>query len=130
MKANQNSMNSAENTKGVYRKRPAQVHAVRWWRNGDHPGDGPSSREGKIVKHYRDQAVHVGTVCPYCMEHMLDHGWIEAEIIGYIVCPGDWVVTHDNGETYPVTDDSFQRIYERVPDKTVEKAPKIRAGVK
>lgn len=102
-------------TAGMYRKMSVEVHAVRWWRNGDHPDDGPPQYEGRVVRYYRHPQVPGTRVCPHCMEAMLDHGWIEADVVGYVVCPGDWVVTDAEGERYPVTHDSFIRIYEPVP---------------
>jgi hypothetical protein len=105
-------------TAGLYHKIPVQVHAVRWFHNGDHPEDGPPQYEGKVVRYYRHPEVQPTWPCPHCMNAMLDHGWVDSDLVGYIVCPGDWIVTDAEGDRYPVTNDSFTRLYEPAPAVT------------
>lgn len=89
--------------------------AVRWWRNGDHPDDytksihdldgttyTPEDRrergwEGDVVRFYRDPYVDGREVCPHCGNTMHHHGWIDSGGAGQIVCPGDWIITGENG---------------------------------
>jgi len=100
-----------------YRKRPLEIVAARWFRNGDHPGDGPADREGKIVRYYRAPKFDGETACPKCGSQMHDHGWIDTLEGGHIVCPGDWVITGIKGERYPCKPDIFAATYEPVLER-------------
>jgi hypothetical protein len=118
-----------------YRKKPIVIEAHRWWRNGDHPLDGPADREGQMVRYYRMPPLNeAGEVdvngelngrkrhcdLPYnsrpteCQALMHDHGWIDTLEGGHTVCPGDWIITGVQGERYPVKPDIFEATYEPV----------------
>ncbi|MGH9001953.1 MAG: hypothetical protein ACRDYV_02380 [Acidimicrobiia bacterium] len=102
-----------------YRQRHGEVVAARqWWRNGDHPDDGPTYREGAVVRYYRHPEVPGSQVCTECGAVMHDHGWIDQGDDGHTVCPGDWVVTTLAGWHYPVRPAEFAALYEpvSVPD--------------
>ncbi len=98
---------------GRYRKRPVEVEAHQWWRNGDHPDDGPADFEGKVVRYFRHPAVPGGTGC-YCGRTFHVHGWIDTAEGGHVVCPGDWIITGVAGERYPCKPDIFDATYEPV----------------
>jgi len=104
-----------------YRVKLPIVEAHRWYQNGDHPDDGappmdqrpqPWSKEGKVVRYFRNSDVGAGTLCFNCSERMHDHGWIDTREDGYVVCRGDWIITGLTGEYYPCKSDIFERIYE------------------
>lgn len=99
-----------------FRKQPVEVSAVRWWRNGDHPDDGPRDREGLVVRYFRSPIACGEWPCGQCDRLLREHGWIETLEGGLTVCPGDWVVTGVKGERYPVKDAIFQITYEPVGD--------------
>lgn len=106
---------------GRFRKRPTEVTATRWWSNGDHPDDGidPESTdwvEGAVVRYYRHPEDPETRECVHCGFIMRDHGWIETLEGGFIVCPGDWIVTGVAGERYPVKPDIFDVTYEPVAE--------------
>lgn len=91
----------------------AGVH--RWWKNGDHPddnvemievtdGDGNFLRndlsEGEVVRRWahptiQGYAIHTGEAS--CGQPWFVHGWIDQGEDGLTVCPGDWVITLDEG---------------------------------
>lgn len=64
---------------------------VQWHRNGDHPHDGPTHREGRVVRYYRNPDIPGNHTCPACGHLVRDHGWIDSGRDGRTVCPGDWV---------------------------------------
>lgn len=110
-------------------KRPAPILAHVWHKNGDHPDDNchmvypnprsttqfePFLSEGKIVRCYRVPFSEKGEDCIICGNKLLEHGWIDTEKGGCIVCPGDWIVTEDTemGRYRVVRKHSFEATYE------------------
>jgi len=85
-----------------YRKRPVEVEAVQWFRNGDDTEVFPEA----VTVDYGH--------CGHCGHTMDDHGWIDTLEGGHIVCPGDWVITGVKGERYPCKPDIFAETYEPV----------------
>jgi hypothetical protein len=112
-----------------YRKRPIEVGASQWWRNGDHPEDNcdmfdyPDTQgnvfqrpgEGNVVRYFRRPDVSGEQPCKHCTRPMNDHGWIDTLEGGHIVCPGDYVITGIKGERYPCKPDIFTETYEPIP---------------
>jgi len=105
----------------LYRKKPEVVEANQWFKNGDHPLDRladdkliPAEYEGRVVRYFRDPALRGTGLCELCGEPMHLHGWVEVQVSGYVVCPGDWVITGlDNG--YEVLKPStFKALYTKV----------------
>ena len=35
-----------------FRKKPVVIEATQWFKNGDHPEDGPCDREGEVVRRF------------------------------------------------------------------------------
>lgn len=102
-----------------YRKRPVVVEATQWWKNGDHPDDGPADREGLVVRFFRRPDVPGSRPCRNCEPRnvpvtMHEHGWIDTPEGGHIVCPGDFIITGVQGERYPCKAGIFQATYEPV----------------
>lgn len=119
-----------------YRKKPVVIEATQWFKNGDHPLDysqihdgfdakaeprqfTPEERkakrwEGDIVRYFRHPEKSGATICSSCGKTMHEHGWIETLEGGYIVCPGDWIITGVKGEHYPCKPDIFAETYEPV----------------
>lgn len=97
-----------------FRKKPVTVTAHRWFKNGDHPDDGPADREGKVVRYFRrPEPEYEGTTAhDLCGEIWDDHGWIDTLEGGHTVCPGDWVITGVRGERYPCKPEIFAATYE------------------
>ncbi len=95
-----------------YWKKPIVVDATQWFKNGDHPDDGPSLYQGAIVQYFRDPATRGDTICSKCglMHHQ--HGWIDTLEGGHNVCPGDWIITGVEGEHYPCKPSIFEKTYE------------------
>jgi hypothetical protein len=55
--------------------------------------------------------------CQVCNKLRSSHGHIPSPgkgRLGYIVCPGDWIITGTAGEHYPCKPDIFPDIYEEV----------------
>lgn len=119
-----------------YRKRPIEIEATQWFKNGDHPRDysgtfggfdsalnafvdytGDHARangwEGKVVRYYRHPDVPGDRACKDCSRTMHEHGWIDTLEGGHIVCPGDWIITGVAGEHYPCKPAIFDATYER-----------------
>jgi hypothetical protein len=105
-----------------FRKKPVEITAVRWWKNGDHPDDdvdrsgGARATEGAVVRYYRSPTLDGHVICKHCSRSMHDHGWIDTYEGGHIVCPGDWVITGIAGERYPCKPEIFEDTYDRVDD--------------
>ena len=97
-----------------FRKKPVVIEAVQWFRNGDHPEDGPSDHEGKVVRYFRRPDMPGAEICAACAERMHDHGWIDTLEAGHRVCPGDWIIKEGAGEIYPCKPDIFEQTYEPV----------------
>lgn len=113
-----------------YRNRPVVVDAIRWLRNGDHPGDEvgamltdplnedlPYRRlEGKIVRYFRhpDPEFTGDNTHEVCGFTWHDHGWIDSGGGGQTVCPGDWVITDTHGRVYPCKDTLFRATFQPV----------------
>jgi hypothetical protein len=92
----------------------------QWFRNGDHPDDNsrmirpdpasltqfaPFLSEGEVVRYFRRPDIAGDVKCGECGFAMHDHGWIDAPGDGHKVCPGDWIITGDDGERYPCSVD-------------------------
>ena len=107
-----------------YRKKPVEIEANQWHKNGDHPDDKTRwiealgdkiQTEGKIVRYFLVPDVDtMETPCKQCGGDMLDHGWIDTLEGGHIVCPGDWIIKGVKGEFYPCKPDIFAMTYEKV----------------
>lgn len=109
-----------------YRKKPVEITATRWFKNGDHPEDNlpPNDKivsgertEGAVVRYFRHPDVPGDQPCRTCLYTMHNHGWIDTLEGGHTVCPGDWIVTGVQGERYPVKPDIFAATYEAVEDQ-------------
>lgn len=99
-----------------YTKKPITIEATQWWRNGDHPLDGDSGWEGKIVRYYRTPDMDGQHKCKHCGEIMHLHGWIDTLEGGHNVCPGDYIITGIKGEMYPCKPDIFEATYSKDED--------------
>jgi hypothetical protein len=97
-----------------FRKKPVVIEATQWFRNGDHPEDGPRTQEGAVVRYYRNPEDDGARNCEHCGYIMHDHGWIDTLEGGHNVCPGDWIITGVAGERYPCKPDIFEATYEPV----------------
>ncbi|MFE9391721.1 hypothetical protein [Streptomyces sp. NPDC006784] len=108
-----------------YRKKPVEIEAIQWWKNGDHPDDAlppehkilPGERsEGRVVRYFRrpEPEYDGQTTHDLCGRIWHDHGWIDTLEGGHTVCPGDWIITGVQGEVYPCKPDIFAATYEPV----------------
>ena len=97
-----------------FRKKPVEVEADQWFRNGDHPEDGPADTEGRVVRYFRrPEPEYAGdTEHAVCGRIWHEHGWIDTLEGGHTVCPGDWIITGVQGEHYPCKPDIFAETYE------------------
>lgn len=115
-----------------FRKKPVEVEATQWWKNGDHPDDYGNERyvspdishspayrrehnwEGDVVRYFRrPEPEYAGDlVHEPCGATWHDHGWIDTLEGGHTVCPGDWIITGVQGERYPCKPDIFDATYE------------------
>lgn len=124
-----------------FRKKPIEIQATQWWKNGDHPDDqvgelvddpigGESYRriEGAVVRFFRHPRLP-GDQVHECGRTYHDHGWIDTLEGGHIVCPGDWVITGVQGERYPCKPDIFAATYDPAPEP-LELTPVEQAATK
>lgn len=98
----------------MFQRKPVIVEAHQWRQNGDHPDDGPSHSEGKVVRYFRrPEPEYAGDKlhdrCGYTWHR---HGWVDTVLGGHVVCPGDWIITTMQGERYPCKPDIFETTYE------------------
>lgn len=84
-----------------YRKKPVEIEASQWFKDGDHPNVVPLSS-------YSDVSPQITS--PE-RERM---GWIDTLESGHVVTPGDWIITGVKGEHYPCKPDIFAATYEPV----------------
>ena len=115
-----------------FQKRPEEIEAHCWNKNGDHPEDESTLTkhptldqydvsEGKIVHYFREPDILGDHVCPGCHQMMHLHGWIVTTQVGassgrirVAVCPGDWIIRRKDGTFYPMHPDIFSEIYVRI----------------
>lgn len=60
----------------------------------------------KVIKRF-----HTIVNCKQCGTIMSDHGWVFTLEGGFIVCPGDYIITGIQGENYPCKPDIFLDTY-------------------
>lgn len=78
-----------------YRKRALVVEAKQW--TGD--GQPPLAPNNLLARDASDSR----------------YWWLQLPSGGNVkLCPGDWIVRGTRGEIYPIADDVFDEIYERV----------------
>lgn len=127
-----------------FRKKPVVIEATQWFKNGDHPSDYATEKqglengvmrtwtgeevktngwEGQIVRYYRHPKGDGQENCKHCNRIMHDHGWIDTLEGGHIVCPGDFIITGIKGENYPCKPDIFAATYESL--EVLKKRPTI-----
>lgn len=107
-----------------FRKKPVEIEATQWFKNGDHPEDTTKTfeegefkgqrLEGTVVRYFRHPDISGDKQCEHCGNDMHWHGWIETLEGGHIVCPGDWIITGVQGERYPCKPAIFEATYEAV----------------
>ena len=97
-----------------FRKKPVVIEATQWFKNGDHPEDGPAVTEGLVVRYFRRPDVPGDLSCSECGKPFHVHGWIDTLEDGHRVCPRDWIITGVKGERYPRKPDIFEATYEAV----------------
>lgn len=102
-----------------YVSKPQTVEAVQWFKNGDHPNDGEERHptegwlyEGKVVRRFRHPYISGDTICNQCGAIADVHGWIGQT--GHLerVCPGNWVITHEDGIISCCDTEEFELLYE------------------
>ena len=91
-----------------YRKKPITVEASRWFKDGDLP---------EVVKFRERFPGDLQNYCQRCQKNLDSHGWIETLEGGYVVCPGDWIITGIKNEKYPCKPDIFEATYELVAEE-------------
>lgn len=113
-----------------FRKKPVEVEATQWFKNGDHPEDYLSLSEGlkpgefriytfekmpegEVVRYFRHPGVDGQSLCR-CGKPYDTHGWIDDEFNGKSVCPGDWIVTDSEGRYHRYSPKTFALNYEAV----------------
>ena len=84
-----------------YRKKPIEVEATQWFKNGDHPEVTMSETSG------------FSSNCSQCGRIISDHGWGDA-LDEPVICPGDWIITDANGELSSCKPAIFEQTYEAV----------------
>ena len=105
-----------------FRKKPIVIEAHQWFKNGDHPEDGPAFRhgnhkEGAVVRYFRHPQTSGTDRCTECDAMFDDHGWIDTLEDGHRVCPGDWIITGVQNERYPCKDSIFKATYDAVEEE-------------
>ena len=96
-----------------FRKKAGIIRATQWFKNGDHPKDGPRDREGQVVRFFRAPDFPTPN-CLGCGTPYQGHGFIDTAQGGHRVCPRDWIITLAGGERYPCKPDVFDATYEPV----------------
>ena len=116
-----------------FKRKQRTVEATQWFKNGDHPEDKcvlltasgaldlPKGTtflsEGRVVRYFRTPFINGESKCinsTPCPHKMSDHGWIDSPGGGFIVCPGDWIITGLLGEYYPLSEYKFKLLYKKI----------------
>jgi hypothetical protein len=84
-----------------YRKVPVIIEATQWFKDGDHPN--VVAIPERVMDTIMERDVALG---------IHDCRWIGTLEGGYIVSPGDWIITGVQGEQYPCKPDIFAETYE------------------
>ena len=108
-----------------YKKKPALIEAVQWYKNGDHPQDNSTPidtpeghnqgklTEGEVVGFFRSLNIPGGRFCPECGKVMQHHGILVKGLNeDELVHPGDYIVTHPKGHYYVLRPERFEALYE------------------
>ena len=88
-------------------KKPVVVEATQWFCVGD---------VANVVRRLTAWVGEEDVLCKHCGGHLRHHGYVETLEGGYIVCPGDWIITGVKGEHYPCKPDIFEMTYEPVEE--------------
>ena len=119
-----------------YRKKPIEIEAHQWFKNGDHPEDDidHKDREGKIVRYFRRPDIDGKMGCGECGLTFHQHGWIDTsfkapDATGHRVCPGDWIITGLENERYPCKPDIFNATYDLVPTLSEKSFEYMKSGL-
>lgn len=89
-----------------FRKKPIVVDARRWMH---------IERDYITVIPFKNHSSFIGK-CSHCGLTDERHGWVNTLEGGHIVCPGDWIITGIEGESYPCKPNIFEKTYEKVED--------------
>lgn len=89
----------------THKMRPVFVDAVQWFKHDDHPDVQSLFKEGQL-----------GEICPDCGKFGRTHGWIPSLEEGGFLCPGDWVVSGEDGVSIPCRAALFDSMYEPIDD--------------
>ncbi len=95
-----------------YRKKPVEIDAEEWRKDGDHPAVQP-------YIHQKSSDANGDRSCEHCGVALVEHGWIETLEGGHIVCPGDFVITGVEGERYPCKPGIFAKTYDQAGTQAV-----------
>ena len=90
-----------------YSKKPVEVEASQWFKNGDHP---------EVIYPMPNTSRKADIRCEKCLKAIGKHGWIDTLEGGHIVCPADWIICGVKGEFYPIKNDIFLETYEKVDE--------------
>ena len=72
--------------------------------------------DGKVVRRFLHPLISGDATCSKCLKIFRAHGFLDTLNGGHSVCPGDWVITNEDGETYPVKPDVFSLIFKEEDD--------------
>jgi len=106
-----------------YVEKTVIIEAHQWFKNGDHPLDNyfpkespDQEKEGEIVKFFRRKGLLGSALCIKCGKDYQHHGLVETLGGDYKVCPGDWIITDEKGESYYCESDIFEQNYDLVEE--------------
>lgn len=95
------------------------VDAEQWFEvTHDRPG-GQNTRPiyHLDVRHYRGIENRGEKVCSNCGRPFLDHGWIEESSV--MVCPGDYVITHEAENKTTESKEFFENSYKQANSSSI-----------
>ena len=76
-----------------------EVKAYQWLKDGDEPRN--------IVRYYPYSIPLICARCGVCNQSMTDHGLIDFGEAGLVVCPGDWIISTEEGNFFPCKSEIF-----------------------
>lgn len=87
-----------------YFKNQETVDAVMWSKIGDHP----DIIKAQVKEEYSKD------ICSVCGSPLKGHGTTVDRVFRNIICPGKWIITHEDGRIEYLDDAIFKKRYSEI----------------
>lgn len=90
-----------------YRRKPTEpeeVEAIQWREFGD----------SEDIRYFRHPYLSGELNCPFCQNRFHLHGWIDHPPFGTTVCPGNYIIKHQDGTFSVCGPEEFEKEWEEI----------------